>query len=338
MKILVSACLLGKNCKYSGGNNAHPAIAAFLEGHKVIPVCPETMGGLPTPRDPAEIVNGIVINKKGISVDDAYHKGAETALAIALREQPALCLLQSRSPSCGTKEIYDGSFTGTLKPGMGIAAALLHAHGFRLLDSEEVIAAYEKERGIKPMYIQYMETPVGELMVAADETALLEVRFTTGRSDTEHSKAPSKRRAENCSAALQEKNESEEAEAMRLERPKERKSDLTRKACRELSEYFAGKRRTFDLPLRLEGTPFQEKCWKALTEIPYGETVSYGEQAARIGNKKACRAVGGANHENPISIIVPCHRVIGANGSMTGYGGGISRKEFLLALEKRNKR
>jgi methylated-DNA-[protein]-cysteine S-methyltransferase len=106
-------------------------------------------------------------------------------------------------------------------------------------------------------------------------------------------------------------------------------------AARQLSEYFAGERRDFALPLHFDGTPFQRQVWKALTEIPYGETWSYADLARRIGNPKACRAVGLANGSNPISIIVPCHRVIGADGSLTGYGGGIERKRWLLAHERR---
>ena len=105
-------------------------------------------------------------------------------------------------------------------------------------------------------------------------------------------------------------------------------------AARQLAEYFAGGRLEFDLPLQLIGTPFQRQVWNALAEIPYGETWSYAQLARRIGNPKACRAVGLANGSNPISIIVPCHRVIGANGSLTGYGGGLERKRWLLAHER----
>jgi methylated-DNA-[protein]-cysteine S-methyltransferase len=104
-------------------------------------------------------------------------------------------------------------------------------------------------------------------------------------------------------------------------------------AARQLTEYFANVRRDFDLPLSLRGTPFQQRVWRALTEIRYGETWSYGELAQRIGNPAASRAVGLANGRNPISILVPCHRVIGADGSLTGYGGGLERKRWLLALE-----
>jgi len=106
-----------------------------------------------------------------------------------------------------------------------------------------------------------------------------------------------------------------------------------RDARAQLEEYFAGKRVVFDLPLALRGTPFQMGVWRALLRIPYGATASYGEIAAAIGRPGASRAVGGANHNNPIPIIVPCHRVIGSDGSLTGYGGGEDRKRRLLALE-----
>lgn len=105
---------------------------------------------------------------------------------------------------------------------------------------------------------------------------------------------------------------------------------------KQLDEYFKGIRKVFDLPLAyLHGTDFQKKAWNALLRIPYGETRSYQQMAQQIGHPKAVRALGGANHRNPISIIIPCHRVIGKNGSLTGYGGGMENKEFLLQLEKR---
>ena len=107
--------------------------------------------------------------------------------------------------------------------------------------------------------------------------------------------------------------------------------DATRK---QLDGSFAGKRRTFDIPLAPRGTAFQTRVWSALTKIPYGETKSYGAIAATIGSPKAVRAVGAANGRNPIPIIIPCHRVIGANGSLTGFGGGMAWKELLLDLEK----
>lgn len=102
----------------------------------------------------------------------------------------------------------------------------------------------------------------------------------------------------------------------------------------QLDDYFAGLRTDFDLMVAPRGTPFQLDVWRALTTIPYGETVSYGELAARVGRPTAARAVGAANGQNPISIIVPCHRVIGASGDLTGYGGGLDRKSLLLDLEQ----
>ena len=110
---------------------------------------------------------------------------------------------------------------------------------------------------------------------------------------------------------------------------------LLQETVKQLREYFDGKRRRFDLPLKLRGTPFQLAVWDALCRIPYGETRSYSEIAAAVGSARACRAVGMANNRNPISIIVPCHRVIGKDRSLTGYGGGLDRKEFLLSLEQR---
>jgi methylated-DNA-[protein]-cysteine S-methyltransferase len=107
------------------------------------------------------------------------------------------------------------------------------------------------------------------------------------------------------------------------------------KAAAQLDAYFAGELTTFDLPLSLAGTGFQASVWAGLCDIPYGETISYGELARRIGQPSASRAVGLANGRNPVSIVVPCHRVIGANGSLTGYGGGLDRKRYLLGLEQR---
>jgi methylated-DNA-[protein]-cysteine S-methyltransferase len=103
----------------------------------------------------------------------------------------------------------------------------------------------------------------------------------------------------------------------------------------QLAEYFSGRRRSFDLPLVREGTPFQEAVWAAMETIPFGETVSYGELARRAGRPRAMRAVGGACGRNPIPIFVPCHRVVGSDGSLTGFGGGLPRKVFLLELESR---
>lgn len=108
---------------------------------------------------------------------------------------------------------------------------------------------------------------------------------------------------------------------------------LVSQVFRQLDEYFAGTRRSFDFPCRLRGTPFQQKVWAALRDIPYGETRTYGQIAAAVGSPRACRAVGMANNRNPVVIAVPCHRVIGADGSLVGYGGGLDMKEALLALE-----
>lgn len=137
---MVSACLLGENCKYNGGNNLNEELLRLLSGHKVIPVCPEVLGGLPTPRIPAEIVEGSVTNREGISVDRAFRQGAEKALEIAKQEQPDLIILQSRSPSCGAKQIYDGTFSGTLIPGQGVFAELAKKAGFNLKDAEDILA------------------------------------------------------------------------------------------------------------------------------------------------------------------------------------------------------
>ena len=114
-------------------------------------------------------------------------------------------------------------------------------------------------------------------------------------------------------------------------------SELLLRAVRELREYFAGERRDFDIPLDPAGTDFQKKVWQELRAIPYGQTRSYGDIARACSNPKAARAVGLANNKNPIPIIIPCHRVIGADGSLTGYAGGLDAKKFLLELEQKNK-
>lgn len=110
-------------------------------------------------------------------------------------------------------------------------------------------------------------------------------------------------------------------------------SALLRNAARQLDEYFAGKRRQFDLPLWFDGTPFQVAIWQKLCQIPYGQTIAYSDLAAAVGRPAACRAAGGANNRNPLPILVPCHRVIGKNGSLVGYGGGLAVKQYLLQLE-----
>ena len=110
---------------------------------------------------------------------------------------------------------------------------------------------------------------------------------------------------------------------------------LLKEAKRQLEDYFRGKRKTFDLPLTLGGTAFQNKVWSALAEIPFGKTRTYKEQALGVGSPKAVRAIGQTNGANPICIVLPCHRVIGSNGQLTGYGGGLPAKEFLLKFERR---
>ena len=140
MKILVSACLLGENCKYSGGNNYNQAVCDFARGHQVVPVCPEVLGCLPTPRCPAEIVQGVVTNKEGINVDREFRAGAAKALAIAKENGVELAILQSRSPSCGVKEIYDGTFSGCLINGNGITSDLLLKNGVKVINESELDA------------------------------------------------------------------------------------------------------------------------------------------------------------------------------------------------------
>lgn len=153
-----------------------------------------------------------------------------------------------------------------------------------------------------------IESPVGALLLVADDAGLREIQFVNGR------KPP------------------------RLDSSWRELAAPFREVVRQLRAYFAGKQTDFDLTLAPEGTPFQQSVWKELCDIPYGETISYGELARRIGNPAACRAVGLANGTNPIPIIIPCHRVIGSNGKLTGYGGGLPIKEKLLALEARQLR
>ncbi|MDD3480073.1 MAG: methylated-DNA--[protein]-cysteine S-methyltransferase [Paludibacteraceae bacterium] len=147
--------------------------------------------------------------------------------------------------------------------------------------------------------IRYYHSPVGWLQLVATDNAISEVSFVSEAGESVGS-----------SAVL----------------------DLCQQ---QLEGYFDGTLTQFSVPLRLEGTPFQKRVWEALQTIPFGATWSYSELAQRVGNAKACRAVGGANHRNPIAILVPCHRVIGASGALTGYAGGLERKQSLLAHEQR---
>lgn len=153
-------------------------------------------------------------------------------------------------------------------------------------------------------YVCHMESPVGRLRLESDGKAIAGIYFPQHRNLPE-----------------------EAVPAQDSEVP------VLLDATRQLHEYFAGWRQQFDLPLALQGTDFQKQVWAELQQIAFGKSISYGELARRIGNEKAVRAVGLANGRNPISIVVPCHRVIGANGSLTGYGGGLERKAFLLNLE-----
>ena len=137
MVIAVSACLLGKNCKYNGGNNRNEKVLEYIKGHEVIPVCPEVFGGLPTPRDPSEIVKGVVRHKDGVSVDKEFREGARIALEKVLSSRAELVILQSRSPSCGPDTIYDGTFSKKLIPGDGVFVQLLKEHNIKYIDVKE---------------------------------------------------------------------------------------------------------------------------------------------------------------------------------------------------------
>ena len=138
MKILVSACLLGQKCKYNGGDNYSQKVLDYIKDHEVIPVCPEVSGGLPTPRIPCEIVDGIVRNKDGENKDKEFRSGAEICLKKAIDEKADLAILQSRSPSCGVNQIYDGTFSGKLIDGKGVFASLLSQNGIKVLDVEDI--------------------------------------------------------------------------------------------------------------------------------------------------------------------------------------------------------
>jgi methylated-DNA-[protein]-cysteine S-methyltransferase len=161
----------------------------------------------------------------------------------------------------------------------------------------------DEEEELIMMRYSYIPSPLGELLVVRDGEGITGLYLPTGR----HTKTPN---------------------------PGWMRDDAAFDDARtQLAEYFAGNRTSFDLPLHAHGTDFQAKVWRALCDIPYGETASYGETAQAIGSPTASRAVGLANGQNPISIIVPCHRVIGANGSLTGYGGGLDAKRWLLSHE-----
>ena len=138
MKIMVSACLAGENCKYNGQNNLNEKVLQLMALHETVTVCPEQLGGLPTPRVPSEIKDGVVTARDGRIVDEQFRAGAAKCLEIAMREQPDMIVLQPRSPSCGIKQRYDGTFTGTLVAGPGVTAQLLMENGFRCVEAEEL--------------------------------------------------------------------------------------------------------------------------------------------------------------------------------------------------------
>lgn len=138
MKIIVSACLLGRNCKYNGGNNYDEKVAAFLEDKEIIPVCPEELAGLGVPRVPMEIVNGVLINRDGVNVDEPV-RSAVAQILEELQDQDIQCaILKSRSPTCGVHQVYDGTFSGTLIDGSGTLAQALIGRGYVVLDNEEI--------------------------------------------------------------------------------------------------------------------------------------------------------------------------------------------------------
>jgi methylated-DNA-[protein]-cysteine S-methyltransferase len=163
----------------------------------------------------------------------------------------------------------------------------------------------QEVENVSAVFYTTFESPVGPLLLAGDSNALRLVSFETSK----HSAPPQSDWKENRTAFAE--------------------------VIRQLQAYFRGELREFDLPLALDGTEFQLRVWNALRSIPYGETISYAQLAERIGNPKAVRAVGLANGSNPIPIIVPCHRVIGSDGSLTGFGGGLPTKKKLLALESK---
>jgi O-6-methylguanine DNA methyltransferase len=172
------------------------------------------------------------------------------------------------------------------------------------------------------MSLELVDSPVGRLLIGASATAVHLLEFTDpddeqARMDLARRRFPSDATASSASNAA---------------------AGLLARTRRQLDEYFAGRRKVFDLPLRYSGSPFQERVWAGLLTIGYGETVSYLDLARRLGDEKSLRAVGQANGQNPIAIVIPCHRVINASGDPGGFGGGPARKRFLLELESREQR
>jgi methylated-DNA-[protein]-cysteine S-methyltransferase len=163
----------------------------------------------------------------------------------------------------------------------------------------------EREQAGTPVYFSFLASPIGELLLTGDGDALTGIWFPDDRQTTP------------------------------VDPSWHRDDPVFGEVTRQLTAYFRGELTEFQLQLNAHGTPFQQRVWEALTKIPYGVTTSYGKLAAELGDPRATRAVGLANGRNPIPIIIPCHRVIGADGSLTGYGGGMHRKQWLLALEGR---
>lgn len=172
-----------------------------------------------------------------------------------------------------------------------------------MLNQEQSGDVATLEERAAPTSFDLFHSPLGELLLIANDDSLLEIRFPEA---IRKGKLP-----QHCTQS----------------------GALCATAVAQLKAYFAGDLQTFDLPLAPQGTSFQKLVWKALLDIPYGKTISYGEVAHRIDRPTASRAVGAANGQNPLPIVIPCHRVIGSNGSLTGYGGGLHRKETLLELE-----
>ncbi len=158
-------------------------------------------------------------------------------------------------------------------------------------------------------YFDYYHSPLGNMVIIEEDNAVIQLSLTSKKTDNEYLSSDTMTHTTTA---------------------------LLHTAKSQLTEYFQGKRKTFNLPLAPSGTPFQKKVWQALCQIPYGETRSYKEIAIQIGNPKGCRAVGMANNRNPIMLIIPCHRVIGSNGTLVGYAGGLDIKKWLLEYEKEN--
>jgi methylated-DNA-[protein]-cysteine S-methyltransferase len=153
------------------------------------------------------------------------------------------------------------------------------------------------------MYKAYYHSPIGIVEIVSDENSIIALSFVEEAIENKTQTAPK----------------------------------VLQTALEQMDEYFQGKRKVFNLELKAEGTEFQQKVWRSLVEVPYGETACYGDIAKAVGNNKGSRAVGGANNKNKIAIVIPCHRIVGADGSLTGYAGGLWRKEWLLKHEKNHK-